>query len=54
MTPSDLKKCRLALGLSQEQMALRMGFSVDALRSMEQGRRVITRRAELLAKAVVA
>lgn len=35
----DVKKIRERLGLSQEEFALRFGFSIGTLRHWEQGRR---------------
>ena len=37
--PIDVKAVRTALGLTQDQFALRFGLEVDALRNWEQGRR---------------
>ena len=35
----DVKAVRTALGMTQEQFALRFGLEIDALRNWEQGRR---------------
>jgi DNA-binding transcriptional regulator YiaG len=35
----DVRAARLALGMTQEQFALRFGFDLDALQNWEQGRR---------------
>jgi putative transcriptional regulator len=37
--PVDVRAARLALGMTQEQFALRFGFDLDALQNWEQGRR---------------
>lgn len=41
MTPADLRALRAALGLTQLQLADRLGVSVDAIRHWEHGRRSI-------------
>ena len=39
MTPNELKSLRAELGLTQEQMAERIGVTVFAYRKWEQGQR---------------
>jgi putative transcriptional regulator len=36
----DVKAVRLSMNLTQERFAVRFGFSVDAIRNWEQGRRL--------------
>lgn len=52
MTSSELKEIRLSLGYSQREMAEKIGYAPDSYESMEQGRRAVSKRAELLVKAL--
>lgn len=46
--PIDVRRVREKLRLTQVQFAERFGFSVDALRNWEQGRRAPERYAQIL------
>jgi putative transcriptional regulator len=50
----DVKAIRQRLGLSQEQFALRFGFSVDTIRNYEQGHRRPTGPAWVLLRVIAA
>ncbi len=47
MTPTQFKKTRENLGLSQAALAERLGVTVHAVRKWEQGQRAIPTTAEL-------
>ena len=48
----DVKTIRRRLGLSQEQFAVRFGFSVETLRNYEQGHRRPTGPASVLLRVI--
>ena len=50
--PSDIRKARLNLGLSQDQFADAFGVSASTLRKWEQGQRAPTGAAKTLLKII--
>ena len=52
LDPQDIKALRGRLGLTQEQFALRFGFSVETIRNYEQGHRQPTGPARVLLRVI--
>lgn len=53
MTPDEIKEARDALGLTQAELAARMGVTVDAVRAWEADRRPLQGAALVLLKTLV-
>ena len=52
LKPAELRRLRLRLGLTQEQMAERLGLSERTLRRYETGRKRVPRWLERLARSL--
>ena len=48
MTPTEIKKLRIDLDLTQKELAAKMKVSIDTIKSWESGRRKISEPARIL------